>query len=183
MPGPLGEPLIAGEYTVTYNGVALGMMEGDAGLPTLESVSKGEAVDNTSIYGKSTLTHFYQGADWFAAYTCLSYSAASLAALWPFGTFAQMGIISRDMVSLAAAFVLTVVAGTPAVGSPNSLTAPKALLSVGFNTRLLFGPTLRKVPIRQSLYPTNLGGNVVGWLSTTALLFSCLGAILGGLIA
>lgn len=162
-----GEVLIAGEYTVTWNSVSVGMLEGDAGLPTIEQTTKAEAVDNTSTYGKSTIDAIKQGADWFASFTCLEYKAGSIAAFWPFGTPGLMGIISLLYFNLAAPLILTVVAGTPAVGAPNSLTASKAILAPGFNSRLLFGPTLRKVPIRQILLPFNTGGGVVGWYSQT----------------
>jgi len=158
-----GEILIAGEYNLTLNGVAVGMFEGDAGLPTIEQVTHAEVVANTSRYGKSTIDAIGQGADWFAGYTCEEYRPGSIAAFWPFAAPGLMGIISRLYFEMASPLVFTVVAGTPAVGAPNTLTANKAILAPGFNTRLLFGPTLRKVPIRQILLPYDTGGGIVGW--------------------
>lgn len=161
-----GETIIAGAYTVTWNGVSVGMFEGDGSLPTLEQTSKAEMIDNTSTYGKSTIDGVYQGADWFISYTCMEYKAGSIAAFWPFGANGVMGIISRLLFSLSAPLVMTVVAGTPAVGSPNTLTAPNTILAPGFNSRLLFGPTVRKVPIRQILFPYSNSGTIQ-WFSQT----------------
>lgn len=168
MATPGNEILIAGQYTVTYNSVACGMMEGDAGSPTIEQTVHSEPVNNTSTYGKSRIEDFYLGADWFASFTCLEFRTGSISCFWPFGALGLMGVISRAMSGLAAALVLTAVTGTPAqvAGSFNSVTAPLAILAPGFNSRLLFGPTLRKVPIRQVLYPSTINSNV-GWISTT----------------
>lgn len=168
MATPGNEVLIAGQYTLTYNGVAVGMTEGDAGSPTIEQTVHSEPVNNSSTYGKSRIEDFYLGADWFASFTCLEYRAGSIACFWPFGAMGVMGIISRAMSGLAAALVLTAVTGTPAqvAASYNTVTAPLAILAPGFNARLLFGPTLRKVPIRQVLYPANIS-SVVAWFSTT----------------
>jgi len=167
---PGGEIVLAGAYNVTWNGAAVGMMEGDAGVPTLEQTTHVESINNSTTYGKSTVEGFYQGADWFASYTCLEFRPGSIAAFWPYsGTMGLMGTISRAMTDLAQALVLTAVAGTPSnlSGQPGStsLTAGKAMLAPGFNGRLLYGPTLRKVPIRQILLPVNTGGGVVGWFT------------------
>jgi hypothetical protein len=163
-----GESILAGEYTLSYNAIALGIFEGDAGLPTLMQTNKGEMVAKTSKYGMSTLDGFYQGADWFAQFTCMEYLAGTLAAWWPFNPVrGVMGIIARRYYDMSAPLVLTAVAGTPAAGNPNTLTAARAILAQGYNTQLLYGPTLRKLPIRQQLFPYNVGGGVVGWYTET----------------
>lgn len=162
-----GETIIAGQYTCTWNSVALGIMEGDAGLPTLSHQTKAEQLANSDRYGKSTLDSIYQGADWFAQFTCMEYRAGSIAAWWPFGTLGLMGVISRLYFALAQPLVLTAIAGTPAAASPATLTASKSILAQGFNTQVLFGPTLRKLPIRLQLYPVDTGGGVIGWFTTT----------------
>ncbi len=162
-----GEVLIVGEYVVTYNSVAIGILEGDAGLPTLSQMTKAEPIANTSKYGKSTLDAIYQGADWFAQFTCLEYKAGPLAAFWPFhATLGHMGIIGRLYFDLALPLVLTSIAGTPAATTPATLTATRAILAPGFNTQLLFGPTLRKVPIRLQLLPFDVGG-APSWFTQT----------------
>jgi hypothetical protein len=165
-----GEVILAGEYTVTYSGQAMGIMEGDAGLPTLSQQNKGEPVANTNRYGKSTIDGFYQGGDWFCQFTCLEYTANTLAAWWPFSaTLGLMGVIARRYFDMAQALVLTAVAGTPAfaAASPLTLTSPRAILAPGYNTQTLYGPTHRKLPVRLQLFPFNTGGAVIGWFTET----------------
>ncbi|MDE2097165.1 MAG: hypothetical protein KGL39_07955 [Patescibacteria group bacterium] len=156
-----GEELIDGQYTVTWNSSAAGIMEGDAGVPTIEQVNYGEAVNNTDAYGKTTIDSIFQGADWFAQFTCLE-APKGLALFWPFGTFGTMGVIGRLYYGMAESLILAAIAGTPASSSPASVTATKAILAPGFNTRLLYGPTLRKTPIRMILLPTS-----TGWVTTS----------------
>lgn len=162
-----GETLICGEYTATYNSVALGIFEGDAGLPTLQQQSKAEPVANTSKYGKSTIDAIGQGADWFLQFVCLEYKAGPLAAFWPFNaTRGRMGVIGRLYYDLSLPIVLTAIAGTPAAATPATLTATRAILAPGYNTQLVFGPTLRKVPIRLQLLPYDAGGSIVWYTET-----------------
>jgi len=162
-----GETLICGQYTVTWNSNALGVMLGDSGLPTIENSNKGEPVANTDAYGKTTIDAIYQGGDYFASMTCLEYKANTIAAWWPFGSLGVMGTIGRLYYNLSQPLVLTAVAGTPAASSPATLTASKAILAPGFSSRLLFGPTLRNVPLRFQLLPYLIGGTTAGWFSTT----------------
>ncbi len=49
------EVLVAGPYLVTWNGAALGLIEGDASVPTLEHNVAAEDVANSSYYGKSCI--------------------------------------------------------------------------------------------------------------------------------
>ncbi len=162
-----GEVLVAGQYIVTYNSVAVGIMEGDASVPTIEVQNKGKPIDSTDRYAKATIDALHHGADYFAQFTCLEYKAGSLACLWPFGTLGIMGIIARLYFNLAAPLVLTSIAGTPAANSPATLTAPKAIIAPGYNGRLLFGPDVRVVPVRQILLPVDFGGGTIGWFSQT----------------
>lgn len=164
---PVGsETLICGQYTVTYAGSAMGIMEGDAGVPTIEYINHTEPINNTDKYGKTTIDDIYQGADAFCAFMAMEYKASTKAAWWPWGTFAQLGVIGRLGFNISSALVLTAIAGTPAAASPASITASKSLMASGNNTRLLYGPTLRKLPIRLRLYPFDSGGNVALWTET-----------------
>lgn len=43
-----GEVFISGAYSTSYNSVAVGITEGDAGLPTISQQTKAEEVNNTS---------------------------------------------------------------------------------------------------------------------------------------
>jgi hypothetical protein len=159
------ETLIAGQYTVTYNGTSCGIMEGDAGVPTIEATNHAEPVNNTDAYGKSMIDAIYQGGDHFASFQCMEYKAGSIAAFWPFGALGVMGVIARLYYDMSSALVLTAVAGTPAANSPATLTASKSIIAPGFNGRLLYGPTLRKVPIRLALLPFSSTGNK--WFTST----------------
>lgn len=163
-----GEVLIVGEYTATYGGVALGIFEGDAGLPTLSQQTKAEPIANTSKYAKTTIDAIWQGADWFMQFTCLEYKAGPRVAFWPFhATLSALGAIGRLYYGMASPLVLTAVAGTPAAATPATLTASKTILAPGYNTQLVYGPTLRKVPLRLQLLPYVLNGTTVGHFTQT----------------
>jgi len=161
-----GESLIAGQYVTNFGGIDMGIMEGDAGVPTIEYTPEGEDIGNTDKYGRAVIDTILLGQNCFAQYMCMEYDAGSIQAFWPWGDLGIMGTIARLGFDLADALILTAIAGTPAESSPATLTAPKALLAMGYNTRLLFGPPLRKVPIRQRLYPANLGGSVGHFTAT-----------------
>lgn len=161
------ETIIAGPYTVTWNGVALGVLEGDQGLPTNEANVEGEDVGNTSAYGKSVIDTIYQGANWMASMTCMEYRAGSVAAFWPLNAIlGRMGVMGRRMYDISAPLIYTAIAGTSAAASPATLTASKAILTVRSAGRLVYGPTVRRVPLRFRLYPYTSGGNVV-WFTQT----------------
>lgn len=162
-----GETLVCGSYTVTYGGVACGIMKGDAGVPTLEQTTKAVPVNKTDKYGDSLLDLVYTGTSWRAMFTCMEYKAGSLAALAPFATLGLLGIIGRLHYNMASALVLTVVAGTPAAGSPSTITASKAILAPDFPSKLLFGPMVREVPISMNLLLVDTGGGAYGHFTTT----------------
>lgn len=151
-----GEQMLAGAYTVTYNGTGVGIFEGDGGVPTIVATYHSEPVANTDKYGKKLITAFHLGSDWEFMGTILEWKAGSKAALFPFGTLGIDGVIARDYYDLASALVMTAVTGTPAAtaADPATLTASKAIVPPGFSTRIPFGPTLRKFPLRLALLPT-----------------------------
>lgn len=162
-----GEVLVAGPYTVTYGGVAIGIQEGDSGLPTLDQQYASEPVANTSAWGKVPIDDVYQGAVPTYSFTCLEYKAGPLAAFWPYhATLGRLGTIGVLMYSLAAAMVFTAVAGTSAAASPATQTLSKVILAPGFSSRLMYGPTLRKIPLRFRVYPYLSGGNAVFFTQT-----------------
>lgn len=164
---PVGsETIIVGQYTATWNSVALGIMEGDAGVPTIYPAIKGQPIDNTDKYGKSRIDGIYLGADWFAAFVAMEYKAGTKGVVWPFATWGQMGVIGRLWYNLAQPLVLTAVSGTPAASSPASLTASKALIDPGAQPRLVYGPSLRTLSCLMTLLPYDSGGSVV-WFTET----------------
>lgn len=160
---PVGsETLVVGPYTATWNSVALGVQEGDAGLPTLEFASSVEPVANTSAYGKTTIDEVYQGVNPTIGMTLIEYKTGPIGAFWPYhATLWRIGTIGVLLYTLSQALVLTAVAGTSAAASPATWTANKAILLPGFAVRLAYGPTLRKVPLRFRVYPFDSSGAVV----------------------
>lgn len=165
--GPASEQLVAGEYTVGWNSMALGLMEGDQQSPSLEQTSKAELVANTNKYGKAAIEGFTQGADWFFQCLALEYNTAAPdleatppinapLAWWPFGSqIGSMGVIGVSYRTAAKVLILTAIAGTAAAtaNNLNIVTANFAILAQGFNTKMLLGPVHRKLPIRQQLFP------------------------------
>lgn len=156
---------IAGAYTMTWNSVALGIQRGEQESPSLEFQAFMEEIRNTDAYGRMLLDGIYLGGDYTFSCFCKEYKAGPIAAMWPFGTFGVAGVIGRLMTDLAQSLVLTSVTGTPAVATPASLTATKTLLAPNFPVKLLYGPTLREVPLRLNLYPIDSSG--IKWLTQT----------------
>jgi hypothetical protein len=165
------EQLAAGQYTVTWEGLNLGIFEGDAGVPTLDHNVKAEMVDNTSAYAKMTIDAIYQGADFGMNMTCIEWNAGMRNALWPYANaLGTAGVIARRLYDLSGGLVLTVTAGTPAaVTGPSIVSAAHAILQPNFVPRITFGPLLRRVPLRFLLFPydQNPPNNVVGHLTMT----------------
>src|SRR5438105_4947669 len=132
-----GAVFVAGQYVVTVNSVAVGIMRGDAGMPTLEQTTFSQTINSTDAYGDSPIETIYRGFQWMADYTCEEYKAGSLTPFYPWGALGVMGVIGRLGSSVASPLVLTVLSGTPAVGSPNTITATNAILAPNFPAKLL----------------------------------------------
>ncbi len=149
--------------------MALGLMQGDAGVPTLSHTNKAQPIDSTDAYGRATIDSIHLGIDWFIAFTAMEYSKAGVMAAWfPWhATLGKMGVIGRLYFSLAQALVMTAIAGTPAATSPATLTASKSIGAPNFNTQILFGPVLRTLPMRLQLFPYIVSSSEVGHFSTT----------------
>lgn len=164
---PIGAAtFIDGAYTLTWNSVAIGICLGDEQSPLLEYTPLQKPIDNTDRYGRSLIETIYTGGNWVAQYTALEYKAGPIGAAFPFGSLGVMGIIGRLGSDIAQALVFTSTAGTPAASTPATITAAKAIIAPNWNVRLLYGPTLRMVPIRQILLPYTSAGSDI-WLSQT----------------
>jgi hypothetical protein len=149
-----GETLISGPYTATYDGVALGLFQGEGGLPTLTSVGKAKGIASTNLYGLSTIDSIHLGRDMFFDAILMEYKATNIRVLWPFGNDwlslgTPVGTLKR---ALAKALVLTAVAGTPAAATPATLTMSKAILADDHQGKIIYGPELRTIPLRLQLY-------------------------------
>ena len=136
-------------------------MEGDAGVPTLQQVHKGSPIENTDRYGKATIDYIHMGVDYFLQMTSMEYRVGSMTAFAPWASiFGRQGTIGGLGFTLfSAPLILTAIAGTSAVGSPNTFTAIKASIAPGFQSQLLFGPQLRTIPLKLILLPYTDSGN------------------------
>lgn len=144
------DTLVAGAYTNTFNGAAVGLA---AEGYDLQQEVKGEEVRG-DYYGESLIDGVVRGANVFLEYENIAYKAGSLAPFWPFGTLGEHPTPGQLMSDLAKQTVLTVTSGTPAATyGPASLTASKSMLAIGANSRLKFQSMLRRLPIRLQLIP------------------------------
>lgn len=157
MPGPNGELLIAGQYVVNYNGVYAGVMEGEEGMPTILQRGKSKPVDKTDKYGATKIDSVHLGVDYQSEFTCMEYPLG-IPIFWPFAALGLIGPIGQFKTAFARPLILTVVAGTPAAGSPNTLTAQRAVLADDFEGKLQYGPMVRTVPVRLDLLPYDTTG-------------------------
>ena len=154
---------IAGPYTVTYGGNALGVIE-DA--PALEMTASVDPISGDNL-GDSIQDGVYRGGNLYFDMVLQEYNAAgAAAAFWPYGALGVMGQVGRLLTAVDAALVLTAVAGTSASATPATITATNAVLAPNFPVRLLFGSRLRNVPIRFQLLPYTDSG-AIKWFVTT----------------
>lgn len=145
---------IAGPYTATYKQLALGQTAD--GFRLTHSFFKRLITGDS--YAQSPQDDVYQGAEMFCQFRLIEYNAAGTkAAMWPYGTYLTMGTVGRvsKQQGLAGSLVLTALAGTPAAGTPATLTFSYAILAEGFPVDLLFAPDLREVPLRMRVYPSS----------------------------
>lgn len=149
------DTLIAGAYVGTWNAVAMGITRQGY---ELSAQTKAEMIDETDVYGGTTIDWVWRGLDVFMQATYRAYKAGPVSAFWPYhGTLGVMGDsaapIGRLASDIAKALVLTATPATPAAASPATLTGAKSLLAPNFDARLLFDSRLREVPVRLQLLP------------------------------
>lgn len=164
-----GMECIFGTYTVTFAGVAMGVMDGgEQGVPTIVTQSMGKEITNTDLYGDQLLGYIYRGMRARIMLHCReAENAAVRSALWPWSTEGRQGVIGQDGYDLSAAVVLTAVAGTPAATKPASLTASKCVIKPGFDVARAFGPVERTVKLEMDLMTYNVAANTPGLYTRT----------------
>lgn len=151
-------PIIAGAYTGTYNSVDVGF--------TLDGFrygvdAKAEMLNQSDVFGETLFDFVYRGADAQMSFTSRTFKAGALTPFWPWGSalgqiFSASLPIGRLARDVASAFVLTVVANTPADASTptlDTLTATKAILAPNTRSDLMFDSRARNVPITLQLLP------------------------------
>ncbi len=164
---PIGSAsFMAGQYTVAWNSQLLGIFDGtDAGLPAFDFQIVEQPIDNTDAYGGTYIDGVYRGANAFFSGILDEYKAATIGTMWPstIGGIFVLGVIGRLMSALASSLVFTAIAGIPAATNPATITFGTAILAPGFPVKLLFGPRLRQIPLRQRLMAyLNAGNTVLG---------------------
>lgn len=160
---------VAGAYVATFSfggvpAVTLGQTEDSY---ELEYSLNGDPVRGDNL-GDSIQTFINRGGDCFLSTVLIDWDVALASRIFwhpsaTFGTFdaGYIGSVASNQLGettskstgiLTLTRVLTVAHSTPA-----TLTANYAMLAPGFPVRTLFGPRLRRVPLRLQLlpYPTN----------------------------
>lgn len=160
---------VAGRYAASFSAVDIGMTR--QGFE-LEFAFKQELIDESDLYGLTTLDAVRRGCDVFLSATLKEWNAGSRSVLWPIGGGA-MGKIFTSAVpngsfdtDLAKPLVLTSTAGTAAALSPATLTAAKAWIAPNYNPRILFDSRLREVPIRLIFYPYASSSDTIAFSTT-----------------
>ena len=150
-------PFIAGPYTATYRGQALG--QAAEGYRVSHQFFK--RIITGDSYAEGPQDEVYRGMEMFVNFRCIEYDAAGITALaFPFANRWNHGLVGRvsKQQGLCGALVLTAIAGTPAANAPASLTLTNCILAEGFPVELLFAPDLREVPVKLRAYPTQNNG-------------------------
>lgn len=158
------ETIVAGPYTGAYSGSDVGIVEN--GFNLRSTIAKQQILGGNG-YGESVIDSVYLGANWFMQFVGMEYSSA-VAAFWTYGALGVHGLVGRLDYgsSIAAAMVITAVAGTTAAAAPASLTSSQSIMDENINSELSFSPRARFVPITLRLYPYDNSGTVV-WFTTT----------------
>jgi hypothetical protein len=148
--------MVAGRYSATFNSVDVGFTR--QGFE-LEFMFKQEVIDETDLYGMSTIDAVLRGADGFVSAILREWKAGPKSILWALGggvlgkvfsAAVPNGVFASDK---ALPFVMTSTANTPAAADPATLTASKAFIAPNYNPRILFDSRLRETPIRFQMFP------------------------------
>ena len=134
---------------------------------------KSEAVNESDLYGLSTIDLVMRGADCHLSAQLKEWIAGSKALLWAIGggvlgkifsTAVPCGVFAYD---LSAALVLTATANTTAATlGPATLTASKAFPAENFNPTILMDSRLRLLPIRCILFPYASSSDTIAFSTT-----------------
>lgn len=157
---------LAGQYTATYNGKALG--QSAEGFRLSHQFFK--RLVTGDLGAETPQDGVYRGREQFAAFRLIEAAEAGVEELAePYGDpleLGQIGILDQQGSSASGgsgsgpatgkvkSLVLTAVAGTSAAdGGPATMTFPNAILAEGFPVEVLYGPDLREIPVRMRIYP------------------------------
>lgn len=138
---------IAGAYSATYEGAAIGQIEDGF------EIEYGQVVqDIMSDMFRAREDGVFQGIEYLVRFVLLEPTVAGVNRLiWPWSsTVGQTGVVGRLLTSMADPLVLTACAGTTA--SPASLTFTRAVIWTDRVTSK-FASELRKVPVTVAVLP------------------------------
>ncbi len=161
--------MVAGRYSATWDAVDIGFSR--TGLE-LDFQFKQEVIDETDLYGMTTIDMIMRGADVHLSATLREWKTGSKALLWAIGGGVLGKIFSAAVPcgsfasDLASALVMTGTAGTTAQATLATLTGSKAFPAANFNPKILFDSRLREIPMRLILFPYASGSDLVAFSTT-----------------
>ena len=138
---------IAGQYSATYDGAALGQLEDGF------EVEYGQVIqDIMSDMFRAREDGVFQGIEMLVRFVLMQPTAAGVANLvWPWSaSVGQTGVIGRLMSSMAHPLVLTACAGTTA--SPATITFTRAVIWTDRITSK-YASEVRKIPVNVAVLP------------------------------
>jgi hypothetical protein len=155
---------IAGRYSATYDPPGA-VAAADVGITErgydLSISFLKERIAPTDAYGDTVVDNIYRGANVRLSAIFDEYKAGSLnnsdavnSVFAPSGaTFFGLGLIGRLDSNVAGILILTDTDSTPAATFPATLTATYSIIAENYDIRLLFAPSLRKVPVQLQILP------------------------------
>jgi hypothetical protein len=153
---------IAGPYTVTYNSLALGILQDGI---EFEFLPTGDEITGDNL-GASVQDGVYRGGNLFLNFTIQEFNAAAAAsAMWPWAdALGKVGNIGALHTSFAKPVVLTRVSGTNAVYA--TMTFLYCAWAFDFPLRSLLASHLRNIPMRLRVFPY-FNDSLNRWFTTT----------------
>ena len=152
---------VAGPYTATYGGVALGLTT--QGFTLSHEFFK--RLITGDVFGDGPVNAIYRGRAQFVEFESLEAENAGILDLTePYGAGTPLvsGVIGQfdqtvgSCVGVAAPLILTKVSGSCA--TPATVTLPLSVLAEGYPVRALYGQDLRTIPLRLRIYPDETTG-------------------------
>jgi len=152
---------VAGPYTATYDGTALGLTT--QGFTLSHEFFK--RLITGDVFGDGPVNAIYRGRAQFVEFESLEAENAGILELtepYGAGTALVSGVIGQfdqtvgSCTGAAKTLILTKVAGSCA--TPASVTFPLSVLAEGYPVRALYGQDLRTIPLRLRVYPNESTG-------------------------
>lgn len=162
---------ISGAYSATYNGKDVGIVEEGFRLSheLFKQIVTGDQDGQTPIEG------IYQGRAQFITFTCQEANKAAVPDLaepyadrdgssnvipGTLGRIGQQDVGNDTCPGAAKPLILIAIPGLCAASrGPASITFPLAILAENFPVDVLYGPTLKQIPLRLRVYPETFDDN------------------------